>query len=82
MKGKQPDIDVVWHNFLPGCSPLTINHQDGPFIKWPRWSGPLVTQKRFSNLKSDIDGTLRCAAASLSFATANILIHLLTHKPW
>lgn len=32
-----------------------------------------MTHKRFSNLKSDIDGALRPAAASLSFAWASIL---------
>jgi len=64
VRGKQLDIDMLWHNVPPKCSSLTINHQDGPFIKRPRWSGPFVTHKRFSNLKSDIDGALRPAAAS------------------
>lgn len=78
MRGKQSHIDMVWHNFPPDRSPLTINHREGPFIKWPRRSGPLVTHKRFSNLKFDIDGALRLAAGFLSLAGANIALHMLT----
>lgn len=81
-EAKESDIDTVWHNFPPDRSLLTINHPDGPFIKWPRLSSPPVTHKRFSNLKSDIDGALRPAAASLSLAGAEILIHMLTHSLW
>lgn len=66
---------MAWHNIPPDRSPLTINHWDSSFIKCPRWSDPLVTHKRFSNLKSDIDRALRPAAASLSFAGASERIH-------
>lgn len=38
----------------------------------PAGPAPAVTQKRFSNLRSDIDGVLRPAAASLSFAAADV----------
>lgn len=61
------NLILTWSSrtFRPDCSLLTINHQNGPFIKRPPWSGPLVTHKCFSNIKSDIDGAPRPAAAEV-----------------
>lgn len=38
----------------------------------PTGPAPAVTHKRFSNLRSDIDGALCPAAASLRFAAADV----------
>lgn len=71
------NLILTWSSrtFRPDCSLLTINHQNGPFIKWPPWSGPLVTHKCFSNIKSDIDGAPRPAAASLNRSLSDIHCH-------
>lgn len=49
--GKQSDIDMVWHNFPPDRSLLTINHQDVPIHQMAPSVWPLCDTQTFFQFK-------------------------------